>query len=437
MKTESRDTIKMDKAKVYFETYGCSYNKADTLILEKIASKKFEVVEEAERADVIVVNTCYVKTSTEHRMINRIKELTDQFPNKGMIIAGCMPKIDKERALKSNPKASLLSPQNVDKIEEAIDAALAGSQVFYLDYRRIDKSRLPKLWKKNEVVRIIQIGEGCSSTCSYCCTKVARGPILSFDLQQIIREVREGVREGSREFWLTAQDTSAYGLERQGNLAELIKKIVEIEGEFFVRIGMMNPEHTLKILDKLIEAYSSPKVFKFLHLPIQSGSNKILKAMQRRYSVEDAEEIVKSFRAKIPKITFDTDIIVGYPKETREDFNETIMFLERTRPDIVNLSKFGKRPGTSIQLDSEYNIQEAKERARIAYNVISKLQLEANQRWLGWKGRILIDEHIGQDSIGRNEYYKNIVVKDQIPLGNIVKARAVEASRHYILGEIL
>ncbi len=427
----------MDRAKVYFETYGCSYNKADTRILEKMASRRFEVVGEVEKADVIVLNTCYVKTSTENRIVNRIKDLKDRYPGKGMIIAGCMPKIDREKALKSNPKASLLSPQNVDRIEEAIDTVLAGGQAFYLDYRRVDKSRLPKLWRKNEVVRIIQVGEGCTNTCSYCCTRIARGPMLSFNLEEIVREVREGVGEGAREFWLTGQDTSAYGADTHGNLADVVKRVVEVEGEFFVRVGMMNPNNALKILDELIEAYSSPKVFKFLHLPVQSGSNRILKAMRRRYSVEDAEEVVKGFRAKIPKITFDTDIIVGYPNETREDFNETIAFLERTRPDIVNLSKFGKRPKTPVQPERRHDMQEVKERAKIAHELISRLQLEGNRRWLGWSGRILVDEYIGDDSIGRNEYYKNIVIKDRVPLGSLVEARAVDASRHYLLGEIL
>ena len=431
-----RDTIRMKRAKIYFETYGCSYNRADTRILENIASKKFEIVESAEKSDIIVLNTCYVKTATEHRIINRIKELVNQFPSKKMIIAGCMPKVDKERALESNPKASLLSPQNVDKIEEAIEGTLASNQVFYLDYRKVDKSRLPKLWKKNEVVRIIQICEGCADACSYCCTRIARGPIFSFSSDNIVQEVRKGVNEGAKEFWLTAQDTSAYGLDNKENLANLVEKIVAIEGEFFVRIGMMNPNHALKILDQLVEVYSSSKVFKFLHLPVQSASNKILEAMLRRYTIEEAEDVIKSFRTKIPMITFDTDIIVGYPTETRDDFNETIKFIERIKPDIVNLSKFSKRPKTSAKLNNKYDIQEVKEKARIAHNVISRLQLEGNSRWLGWQGRILIDEYIGGDSVGRNEYYKNIVVKDKIALGTQLTVKTVYASKHFLLGEI-
>ncbi|MEM2505833.1 MAG: tRNA (N(6)-L-threonylcarbamoyladenosine(37)-C(2))-methylthiotransferase, partial [Nitrososphaeria archaeon] len=359
-------------AKVYFETYGCSYNKADTKIMENIVSKNFEIVEDIDLADIIVLNTCYVKTSTEHRIVNRIKELTSKYPEKKMIIAGCMSAVDREKAIIANPRASLLGPQNIDKINEVIERTLRNETVYYTTYQRLDKSVFPKLWKKNDVIRIVQICEGCADACRYCCTRIARGPIFSFKTENILEEVRKGVSEGAKEFWLTAQDTSAYGIDSGTNLAELVKKVVEIDGQFYVRIGMMNPHHTLKILDDLIEVYKSPKVFKFLHLPVQSGSNRILKLMRRRYTIEDAELIIKSFRKIFPKLTFATDIIVGYPGEEDEDFMETLNFLNKTKPDIVNLSKFGKRPKTDVEIDKGHDIHVLKARSKKAHELICK-----------------------------------------------------------------
>jgi len=425
----------MERAKIYFETYGCSYNKADTRIMEEIVSRRHEVVEDIDRAEVIVLNTCYVKTPTEHRIVNRIKELKAKFPNKKMVIAGCMPMIDKEKALEANPNASLLGPQNLEKVSDIIDETLRGAQPILLEYRRVDKSTLPKLWRKNEVIRIVQICEGCADICTYCCTRIARGPIFSFNPENIVEEVKRGVQEGAKEFWLTAQDTSAYGIERGDSLAELISKVVEVDGEFYVRVGMMNPNHTLKMVDALIDAYKSPKVFKFLHLPVQSGSNRILKMMRRRYRVEEALEVVNRFRKTYPKITFATDIIVGYPDETDDDFNETIKFIEETNPDIVNLSKFGKRPKTPLTFSKNYDVHEVKERTRKAHEIIAKSQLQGYNRWLGWRGNVLIDEHIGGDSVGRNECYKNIVLKERIPLGTSVEVKVIGASKHFLLGE--
>ncbi|MEM3403814.1 MAG: tRNA (N(6)-L-threonylcarbamoyladenosine(37)-C(2))-methylthiotransferase [Nitrososphaeria archaeon] len=425
----------MRRSRIYFETYGCSYNKADTRIMEGIASRNHEIVEKIDDAEVIILNTCYVKTPTEHRIINRIKELKMKFPSKKMVIAGCMPMIDKEKALEANPNASLLGPQNVEKIDEVIDGTLRSAQPILLEYRRVDKSALPKLWRKNEVIRIIQICEGCADACSYCCTRIARGPIFSFNKENIVKEVRRGVQEGAKEFWLTAQDTSAYGIDQDGNLAELINKIVRVEGEFYVRVGMMNPNHTLKIANELINAYKSSKVFKFLHLPVQSGSNRVLNVMRRRYKVEDALEVLNRFRKAYPKITFVTDIIVGYPNETEEDFNETIKFIVETKPDVVNLSKLGKRPKTPLTLCSDYDMHKVKERARKAHELISQIQLEGYKKWLNWRGNILIDEYIGDDSVGRNEYYKNIVLKEKIPLGKSVEVKVISASKHFLLGE--
>jgi MiaB-like tRNA modifying enzyme len=421
--------------KIYFETYGCSYNKADTKIMENLVSRKYDIVEDISLADVIVLNTCYVKTSTEHRIVNRIKEIATKYPEKKMIIAGCMAAVDREKTVASNPRASLIGPQNLDRIVEVIDRTLEGETVQYVSYKRLDKSILPKLWRKNEVIRIVQICEGCADSCRYCCTRLARGPIFSFKTENIVEEVRRGVLEGAKEFWLTAQDTSAYGIDSGENLAELVKKVTEVSGQFYVRIGMMNPHHTLKILDELIEAYKSPKVFKFLHLPVQSGSNRVLKMMRRRYSVEDAEHIIESFRKVFPKLTFATDIIVGYPGEEEEDFLKTLEFLERTKPDIVNLSKFGKRPGTDVEIVKGYDVRVLKDRAKRAHELISRLQLEGNRKWIGWRGKILVDEKIGGDSVGRNEYYKNIVLREDVELGSVLEVEVIDAAPHFLLGK--
>jgi len=151
--------------------------------------------------------------------------------------------------------------------------------------------------------------------------------------------------------------------------------------------------------------------------------------------VEDAEHIIESFRKVFPKLTFATDIIVGYPGEEEEDFVKTLEFLERTKPDIVNLSKFGKRPGTDVEIVKGYDVKVLKDRAKRAHELISRLQLEGNRKWIGWRGKILVDEKIGGDSVGRNEYYKNIVLRENVELGSILEVKVIDAAPHFLIGK--
>jgi MiaB-like tRNA modifying enzyme len=425
--------------KIFFISFGCASNLADSEIMKGLLAKKFKLVEKPEESDLIIINTCVVKTPTEKRMISKIKEFTEK--GKALIVAGCMPKTEKEIIEKINPKASLIGPNSIEKIVDASELALKGEKVVFLKDLRKPKLCLPRI-QKNKIIRIIQIAEGCAwRNCKYCIVKLARGKIFSYPLELIKKEAKQAIKEGNKEIWLTSQDTSSYGFE-SGNLKLplLLKEICKIEGKFFVRVGMMNPLFTKRILDDLIEAYKNEKIFKFLHLPIQSFSEKVLEDMGRGYKPQDALEIIEKFYKTFPDLTFSTDIIVGFPSESEEDFEQTLKFIEKFKPDIVNISKFGPRPKTEAAKMKELPSSVVRKRSKEAFELTRKISLEKNQKWLGWEGECLIDEKGLKKGtfIARNFAYKPIIIKSKKNLlGSFEKIRITEAKSNYLIGELV
>ncbi|MEM4733360.1 MAG: radical SAM protein, partial [Candidatus Bathyarchaeia archaeon] len=229
------------------------------------------------------------------------------------------------------------------------------------------------------------------------------------------------------------------GRDVGANLAVLLKAICMVDGNFRVRVGMMTPHRVADILNELIEAFKSPKVFKFVHLPVQSGDDEVLRRMRRDYTVKDFKEIIAAFRAAFPEITLATDIICGFPGETREAFENTLKLIAEVKPDIVNVSKFFPRPQTSAAAmkDVFVSTTEVKRRSTEAAKLAKCIALERNHCWIGWTGEVLVDERgkVSGSWIGRNFAYKPVVIKSpENCLGNTLRVRVVKASSTYLMG---
>ncbi|MCW4025938.1 MAG: tRNA (N(6)-L-threonylcarbamoyladenosine(37)-C(2))-methylthiotransferase, partial [Candidatus Bathyarchaeota archaeon] len=322
---------------IYVEGYGCTANKFDLeIMLAHLVSAGYRLTDVSRSADIALINTCGVKKPTEDRIVERIRRLSRL--HKPLIIAGCLPKINFKAIVKAAPDFSaMLDPRSIDNILSAVKAAEAGkkNRIFFRQ-KPIPKLGEPKV-RLNPHIEIVSLAEGCAGTCAFCCVRFARGVLRSYPRELIVQKVRQAVSEGVKEIWLTSQDNGAYGLDIVTNLAELLKECGRIEGKFLCRVGMMNPDNVLKMLPELIHAFKSEKVFKFLHLPVQSGDNETLRRMNRRYTVEEFRNIVHSFRSEIPRITLSTDVICGFPSESREAFEETVKLIYDVEPDIVNI----------------------------------------------------------------------------------------------------
>jgi len=427
-------------SKIKIFNYGCSSNIADSETLAGCLKQAGYTLTKTEtEAELIIYNSCAVKGPTENRIINDIKHAPK---DKKIIVAGCLPKINYERLHREANFDAAIGPAIGEKIVDVVKRVLSGEKVIELTaHKEIPPLTLPKV-RTNPVVSVVPINFGCLGSCAYCCVVQARGHLKSYSIPEIIGRIKEDYEMGVQEIWLTSQDTASYGRDIHTNLAELICSVSNLRGEFHIRVGMMTPNLVADIQEKLIGAYENQKVFKFLHLPIQSGDDSILKGMSRFYTVKEFKAIIEAFRESFPDLTLATDIIVGYPGETEEAFKNTLELMKEVQPDITNVSKFFARPKTAAWEIQEGLVdkEETKNRSTQASELAKQISAKQNKKWIGWIGKVLIDEKGKTDDswIGRNFAYKPVVVKsgDDL-LGKTLEVEITEASLTYLKGKIV
>lgn len=416
--------------KILIETYGCAANQSKS---EKLAgilnSGGYALASRLEDSDAIILNTCVVKKQTEQKILERIKSIRKYFPDKKIVLAGCLTKIP-EILEKADYDGIINEPENA---EAALNKLLKDK----LSAAENKSSHIGKI-RKNPLIDIEEIAEGCLGSCSYCIVRRAKGALKSEPAEKIVKNIESAVKEGCKEIWLTAQDTACYGFDNGSSLPELIGSACDINSDFSVRIGMMNPEHALKILPQLIESYKNEKVCKFLHLPVQTGSDNILEKMNRQYKAKDFLHIVSEFRKVFPMIQVWTDIIIGFPGEAEEDFEKTVELMKKAKPDFVNVSQFGPRPGTPAERMEQVAGEIKKIRSKRLSEILKQIYLENNKKWIGWKGKILVTEKSKTGFLGKNFAYKPIQIKsDKDICGKYVNVRITKASSSALFGEMI
>lgn len=394
----------------------------------------YEVVESPRDADVLIYNTCAVKSPTENRMFHILKKVPK---GKRLIVTGCLPLINFERLKTEVDFYGVLGPAPGYRIVEVMGKISLGERVVELRDDSKPSLGLPRV-PANDVVGVIPINYGCLGACSYCCVLFARGRLRSYETDEVIRRVEEDLASGAKEIWFTSQDTACYGRDIAANLVELLERACRVKGDFLIRVGMMTPNNALEILDGLIQVYKDEKVFKFLHLPVQSGDNKVLKLMNRFYTAEDFRGIIRAFRKEVPEITIATDAICGFPSESREAFGRTMELIKEVQPDIINISKYFSRPHTPAKEMKQLDFNQVKERSKIMARLGKTISLSRNKVWQGWEGTVLIDEKgKGGSWIGRNFAYKPIVVKsNESLLGKLLKVRVTRVFPTYLVARI-
>lgn len=419
-------------AKIFVEAYGCSASFADSeMISGLILNGGHTLAKNSSESDLNIVVTCSVKDSTANKMMHRIRSLK----SKPLVVAGCLPKTEKSAVEKITEKASLLGPNSLGKTLQVIDSTLRGIRHVALEDSDLSKVGLPKV-RLNPVVGIVEIASGCMSECTFCQTKLAKGDLTSYRIGDIVRQVETEISEGCKEIWLTSTDNGCYGFDINTDLPTLVKAVSEIPQDFMIRVGMMNPMYMPRIKEELIKSYDSDKVYKFLHIPVQSGSDKILHDMKRGHTVKTVREVIEKAKERFTDFTISTDVIVGFPSETEDDFEKTVDLINEIRPDMVNLSKYSARPGTEAAEWDQIEASEVKKRSKVIFDIINKISLENNQKWIGWKGKVLFDEETNEGIKGRNFAYKPVVVKEEIKIGQTHIVEILDATTRSILGKI-
>ena len=427
--------------RVLVKSFGCSINQADGAVLAGCLNRAgYEIVESIADADVVVYNSCAVKGPTENRMVDVFRRVPLE---KKLVVVGCLPEINRERIEKEVRFDGLAGPAVGRKIVDIVDGVVNGERVVAVEGSLSSKPELglPRM-EPNRVVSVVPISYGCLGSCAYCCVVFARGRLRSCSIQEIVQRVKDDVGKGFREFWLTAQDVGCYGKDIGSSLAGLLESVCSVEGDFRVRVGMMTPNSVVDGLDDLVSAFEDDKVFKFVHLPIQSGDDGVLDSMRRSYSVADFKKIVGAFRARFADVTLATDVICGFPGESREAFERTLGLIEEVKPDVVNVSKFYARPRTDAarMRDAYIPSSEAKRRSTKTGAVARRVVSEKNERWVGWRGWVLVDEvgKVAGSWVGRNFAYRPIVVKSaEELLGETLNVEVVRSFPIFLEGKVV
>ena len=405
----------------YIETYGCTMNKADSRIMSTLLKQSNYIETSINNAEFIIINTCGVKQQTENKIKQRLEDLHLKYAkskSKHVIIAGCLPHISKSYINKVKniiPSfAAILDLDNIHEIVNVLGKIKKGDKNLILFSREsIDKSEFLLNLPEGKLTGILPISEGCEGNCTYCCVKNARKRLFTYNPETIIENAKHQLNQGAKQLFLTSQDCSTYQ-HGKFNLADLIQKINDLPFEFFLRMGMVNPKFIVNEMDQLNTIFSLEKVYKLLHVPVQSGSNIVLQMMNRDYDIRVIKTKLHSVKEKFPTLSISTDIICGFPGESEEDFEETMEFIKWLKPDILNISKFTVRPGTKAKSMKQVDNRVIKERSIRLSRLFRNSLVDINQHWRNWEGKILL-LHEGekrQQAFGRNIAYKNVLLDE-------------------------
>jgi threonylcarbamoyladenosine tRNA methylthiotransferase CDKAL1 len=420
--------------KVHFITQGCSANVSDSEIMAGFLKEDgFEITDDLVMSDVVIFNTCTVKSPTESFFKKKLKELKSL--KKKIIITGCIPQADP--SLSEFEDCSLVGVYQINNISKIVEETMNGNIIRILAPENKPKINLPKV-RKNEYIEIVPVNDGCLGACTFCKTKFARGNLYSYDPKEIVRHISSVVKEGIQEIWLTSQDMGAYGKDIDYNLPKLLKDIISIPGEFRIRVGMANPDFIVDFLDELIWIMKDPKIYSFIHIPVQSGSNDVLKKMARMHSVEDFKYIVQRFREEIPDISIATDIICGFPSETDKDFKQTIELVKETKPDVINISKFWAREGTYAYKMKQLDGKIIKKRSLELTKLFHEISINNNKKWLNKKCKVFVTEKNNDEYIGKNESYKQVIINsDNFLLGEFIDVEIFDSGLFDLKGKVV
>lgn len=393
---------------VYIETYGCRYNFGDTAkLVEILRHRGGTIVENPDEAEAIIVNTCTVVGSTERRMLRRLAAFRDQ----DLYVTGCMPEVQRE-AILAVCSPTIIQPETIHDLYRFVRTVAGGG------------------------VGIVQLAQGCAGKCTYCITRLARGSLKSFPAEEILEQVRAFTQAGVYEIQLTAQDVSSWGMDNGHSLPELLVSLDEIPGHHRIRVGMMNPATVKELTSDLVDAFSGDHIYKFIHLPVQSGSDAILSKMCRGYTLAEFEEIVRLFRSRYPRITVTTDMIVGFCGETAADFSASLDLIRRVKPAKVNVTRYSPRPFTPLVREKDYPDHVKKDRSRTMNAVAEGVYSTGNAAQLGNIVPFMVTEILRKGTVmARSPEYIGIVIPEDLPVGFVGDAILRQDRKYFFIGE--
>ncbi|MFN4227312.1 MAG: tRNA (N6-isopentenyl adenosine(37)-C2)-methylthiotransferase MiaB [Candidatus Ratteibacteria bacterium] len=427
--------------KFFIRTYGCQMNFYDSERLRVLLENEgFCEVNNLNEADFIIVNTCSVRRHAENRAISFLSSIKNFKNNKKFCLVGCVSALYKDEIFKKYDFVDIICGTNsYKKFVESLKIYKEGKLSIFEEDEDFFTEIIPPL-KDSKTSCFITITKGCENFCSYCVVPYTRGKLVSKPVKIIIEEVKRVVEQGVKEIILIGQNVNEYGRDINESFVDLLYKIHNIED--IKRIGFLT-SHPKDVPEQLIDCFVNlPKLYKHLHLPVQSGSNEILRLMNRKYTVEKYIEIVEKARSKINDISITSDIIVGFPYEKEKDFNQTYNLVEKIQFDELYVFKYSPRPKTAANKFPDNVPQDEKERRHaLILNLQNKVSLYKNKKMEGKIEDVFIKEKSYKKKnfyIGRTTNNKPVLIKlEKDLLGEIIKVKIKEGLRHYLIGETL
>lgn len=434
------DSVIPGVQKIWIRTWGCSHNNSDgEYMAGQLAAFGYKITENAAEADLWLLNSCTVKSPAEDHFRNSIKKAQEE--KKKVVLAGCVPQAQPRQDYLNG--LSIIGVQQIDRVVEVVEETIKGHSVRLLGQKKDNGKRLggarldlPKI-RKNPLIEIISINTGCLNSCTYCKTKHARGDLASYPIEELVGRAKQSFQEGVCEIWLTSEDTGAYGRDIGTDLPTLLWKLVEVIPEgAMLRLGMTNPPYILEHLEEMAKILHHPRVYAFLHVPVQSASDSVLMDMKREYCVADFERVVDYLKEKVPGITIATDIICGFPGETDEDFQETMKLVEKYKFPSLFINQFYPRPGTPAAKMHQVPAQVKKQRTK----ELSQLFHSYNpyDHKIGERQKVLVTEESFDSKfyVAHNKFYEQVLVpKNPEFMGKMVEVDVYEAGKHFLKGQ--
>ena len=431
--------------KLYIHTFGCQMNVYDSEKLALLLADSYQMTTSAEEADLILVNTCSIREKAEHKLyslVGSFKDFKKNNPELLIGVGGCVAQQEGESILKRAPLTDFVfGTHNLSLVPSLVDAVKDGrGKQVAVSYRE-DWEELPLDGIAGRASTFVTISRGCNKNCTYCVVPATRGKEVSRPLDEILQEVSLAASRGVREVTLLGQTVNSYGLDLMPRMKfpELLRRVAEIDGIERIRFTSPHPQEVREDFFEVLREI--PKVCKHIHMPLQSGSDRILKAMNRNYRMKRYYSIIDGLRDACPEIALSTDLIVGFPGETEEDYLLTLEAMERVRFDSSYSFAYSPRPGTvardlSDQIDEEVK----RERLHRLQELQSSHTDEKLGQWIGQETEILIDGFTKANTAllqGRNS--QNVLVHLEEPLpsagpGMLLTCRISRASRYTLHG---
>ena len=424
---------------IYIKSYGCQMNLYDSNRIKDLFSNKgYKITKDISKADLTVLNTCHIREKAVEKVysdIGRVKKIKDKKQNMKLVVAGCVAQAEGLEIKKRSPSVDyVVGPQSYHKLPDMIDKV---DEVENSEFLQNEKFKNLIFNSSNLSSEFISIQEGCDKFCSFCVVPYTRGPEFSRPVDDILGETKKYVSNGIKEIILLGQNVNAYhGVGSDGkskDLAYLINKISEIEE--IKRIRYMT-SHPIDMKDSLINAHAdNSKLMPFLHLPIQSGSDKILKKMNRKHTVEDYLRIVEKIRNVRPDIALSSDFIVGFPEEADKDFEDTMKFIEKVNFVIAYSFIYSPRPGTPAQNKDNISLSDKKARLSALQSLLTQQQINFNKSFVN-KGMEVLFEKVGRHKdqfIGRTIYNQSTFINSKKDLLNQIMDVKITNSTNFAL----